>query len=221
MIELVNVSKSYRKGSGWNRVLRDISVTFPTGHSVGILGLNGAGKSTLLRLIGGVEPPDTGIVRRDITVSWPLGFSGGFQGSLTGRENTRFIARIYGAPEGEIERYVQAFAELGDYFDMPISSYSSGMRARLSFSVSMATDFQCYLVDEITAAGDERFQMKYRQAFVERKKRSTMIMVSHSEMTIRKYCDMAAVLHEGHLELYETVREAVMVYKNITYSLET
>ena len=212
MIELRHVTKSYRAGHGWNRVLDDVTVTFPKGKNVGILGLNGAGKSTLLRLIGGVEPPDRGTIRKEGTVSWPIAFSGGFPGTLTGRENTRFVGRLYGTPPGEIEDFAEDFAELGSYFDMQVRTYSSGMRARLGFAVSMAVEFDCYLVDEALSAGDWRFTAKCARAFRERSERSTVIMVSHNEATIRRHCDIGAVLSGAKLTLYDDIKEAIAVY---------
>jgi capsular polysaccharide transport system ATP-binding protein len=213
MIALEHVSKSYRTAHGRHRVLDDITCVFPKGRNVGILGLNGAGKSTLLRLIGGAEPPDRGAIRREGTVSWPIAFMGGFPGTLTGRENARFVGRLYGATPGRVEAFTEDFAELGEYFDEQVRTYSSGMRARLGFAVSMAMEFDCYLVDEATAAGDWRFTAKCLHAFRERGERSSIIMVSHSEDTIRRTCDSGAVLTNGRLTLYENVKEAISVYR--------
>lgn len=212
MITLERVSKAYRTRIGWHDVLRNISASFPKGRSVGILGRNGAGKSTLLRLIGGVEKPDAGRITRQMRVSWPVGFTGGIHGDLTGRENARFVARIYGADLGYVVRFTEEFAELGEYFDMPIQTYSSGMRARISFGLSMACEFECYLVDEVTAVGDYVFQKKCREIFAERRERASVIMVSHNVNTIKQYCDMAAVLSDGHIELFETVEAAEAAY---------
>lgn len=212
MITLDRISKSYRKNNGWHEVLRDISVTFPKGRSIGILGRNGSGKSTLLRLIGGVEQPDRGRINRRMKVSWPVGFTGGIHGDLTGRENARFVARIYGEDLGYVVRFTDEFAELGDYFDMPIQTYSAGMRARLSFGLSMACEFECYLVDEVTAVGDFVFQKKCKEMFDERRERASVIMVSHNVKTIKEYCDMAAILSSGHMEFFDNVQEAVEVY---------
>ena len=193
-------------------VLNDVTVRFPQGRNVGILGVNGAGKSTLIRLLCAVEKPDRGVIRRNVRVSWPLGFAGGFQESLTGRENARFIARIYGALINPFVEFTENFSELGDYFDMPVRSYSSGMKARFAFAVSLAADFDCYLVDEITAVGDQRFKDKYRRAFEERKNHANIVMVSHNPGTIRRDCDMGAVLHEGQLSMFEDVEEAISEY---------
>ena len=215
MIELRDISKSYRLGSDRHTVLDSVSAVFPTGKSVGILGVNGAGKSTLLRIIGGVEPPDRGTVRMDVRVSWPMGFSGGFSANMTGRQGARFVARIYGESPGAVERFSRDFAELGPYFDMPIRTYSSGMRARLAFAVSFAVEFDCYLVDEVIATGDARFSRKYRREFQDRARNASVILVSHNPETIRTECDLAAVLTRGGLILYETVDEAMTVYEQL------
>ena len=213
MIELKNISKSYRINQGWNKVLDKISVTFPSHRNIGIFGLNGAGKSTLLRLIGSVEAPDSGEIYRTVKVSWPIGFSGGILPEMTGREGTRFVSRIYGADINETEKFVYEFSELGRYYDMRVKTYSSGMRSRLSFAISMAMEFECYLVDEITSVGDQRFKKKYRDEFFARKERASLIMVSHQTSTIKDSCDMAAVLFEGKLNLYNSVDEGVKIYE--------
>ncbi len=212
MIELEGISKTYRLGSGWNTVLDSVSAVFPTGKSVGILGVNGAGKSTLLRIIGGVEPPDRGTVRKDVRISWPMGFTGGFSPDMTGRQGARFVARLYGETPRIVERFARDFAELGSYFDMPIRAYSSGMRARLALAISFAVEFDCYLVDEVVAAGDARFTKKYRRVFREKAGRASVILVSHNPEAIRAECDLAAVLTRGSLTLYGTVDEAMGAY---------
>ena len=213
MIDIRNISKAYRVHSGWNLVLDDISVCFPSDRNIGIMGLNGAGKSTLLRLIGGVEAPDKGEIIRDVNISWPIGFSGGILPEMTGREATRFITRIYGADIREAEDYVMDFSELGQYFDMEVKTYSAGMKARLGFSISMAMDFECYLVDEVTAVGDARFREKYHQEFMKRREHSCMLMVSHQPATIKEFCDMAAVLSDGKITLYDSVEEGMHMYQ--------
>ena len=212
MIDIRNITKSYRTASGWNKVLNNISATFPSGRSIGILGLNGAGKTTLLKLIGGVEPPDKGEIYRDVTISWPIGFSGAFAPTSTGRESTRFVARIYGAEVRDVEKYVKEFSELGEYYDMPYQTYSAGMRARLGFAISMAMEFDCYLVDEVTAVGDQRFKERYQQEFVNRRSKSTVIMASHQPNTIREFCDMSAVLFNGEITLHDTVESGMASY---------
>lgn len=212
MIRLSKVTKRYRVKDGWKTVLDDVSVDFPIGASVGILGMNGAGKSTLVRIIGGAEPPDRGRVTCDERVSWPLGYSGGFQGTLTARENARFVARIYGEDPRYVEAFTEEFSELGRYFDEPLKSYSAGMQGRFAFSVSLACDFEYYLVDEALETGDARYREKFRMAFEERRSSASVILVSHNEQTIRRNCDMAAILHEGSLVLYEDLKEAMYRY---------
>lgn len=212
MISLRNVSKKYRTQAGYRVVLDNVSLDFPVGKSVGILGLNGAGKSTLIRIIGDSEPPDSGTVHCDQRVSWPLGYSGGFQGNLTARENARFVARIYGESPRYVEEFTREFSELGEYFDEPLKSYSAGMQGRFAFSVSLACNFEYYLVDEALETGDARYREKFRMAFEERRANASVILVSHNEQTIRRNCDMAAILHEGSLVLYEDLKEALLEY---------
>lgn len=213
MIELVDVTKGYMTPSGMHVVLDNLSATFPSEQSVGILGRNGAGKSTLLRVLGGAELPDRGEIVRKGRVSWPIGFAGGFNGSLTGRENCRFVGRLYDANLDDICNFAQEFADIGDYFHMPVRTYSSGMRARLAFGLSMAIDFDTYLVDEVTAVGDAKFQKKCREAFAERQERSSVIIVSHQMSTIKQYCTRCAVLNRGRLEFYDDLDEAAALYE--------
>lgn len=213
MIELEHVSKEYPTKAGPNKVLDSVSFSFPPRTNIGILGKNGVGKSTLLRIIAGTEQPDSGSVVRRGMVSWPIGFSGGFSGSLTGEENCRFVARIYGADIDEVVGLTADFAELGNYFYMPVKTFSSGMRARLAFGLSMAIEFDAYLVDEVTAVGDSVFQAKCRKAFAERSERSSVIIVSHSMSTVRDYCRRCAVLTGGKLQSFDSVDEASAVYE--------
>ncbi len=213
MITLTNVCKRYYTGSSPKVVLDNVSVTFPTGRSVGILGLNGAGKSTLIRIIGDAEPTDSGSILRQGNISWPLGYAGGFQNNLTGRDNARFVARIYGESPERIERFTEQFAELGSYFDLPLRTYSAGMRGRFAFSVSLACDFDIYLVDEALETGDARYKEKFRLAFEERRADSSLILVSHNEQTVRRNCDMAAILNEGKITMYDDLKEAFEYYQ--------
>jgi capsular polysaccharide transport system ATP-binding protein len=213
MIELRQVYKSYRTQSGPNVVLNGIDAVFPSRESVGVLGRNGAGKSTLLRILSGVEKPDAGKITREGRVSWPIGFAGGFSASLSGEENSRFIARIYGENVDRVVDFARDFSEIGNYFFEPVKTYSSGMRARLAFGLSMAIDFETYLVDEVTAVGDKVFQEKCRRAFQERQGRSSVIIVSHQLSTIRSYCERCAVLHKGSLRVFDTVKEAAKYYE--------
>jgi capsular polysaccharide transport system ATP-binding protein len=212
MIDFRHVSKAYRTNRGWRVVLEPTSLELPRKRRIGILGRNGMGKSTLIRLIAGTEQPTSGVITRHVSVSWPLGFASGFHPELTGRENLRFIARIYGANINYVTSYVQDFAELGDYFDMPIETYSSGMSARLAFGLSMAIHFECYLVDELTSVGDAWFREKCEQAFAARRMESGLVMVSHSSATIRSYCDMGIVLRDGHMTVYEDLERAIEDY---------
>jgi capsular polysaccharide transport system ATP-binding protein len=213
MIELRNVCKVYETSAGPNCVLDDVSISFNLGKSVGILGRNGAGKSTLLRIIGGAEMPDSGEVIRRGRVSWPIGFAGGFNGSLSGEENCRFVARIYGRDVDMVLDATRDFAEIGAYFNMPVRTYSSGMRARLAFALSMAIDFDIYLVDEVTAVGDKNFQEKCRAAFAERRERSSVIIVSHQTKTLKEYCDRYAVLNRGRLHIFDDLEAATECYE--------
>lgn len=213
MIELSDVTKTYPTQRGVNVILDSVSFSFPACSNVGVLGRNGAGKSTLLRLISGAEQADSGQVRRQGSVSWPIGFSGGFSGSLTGEENCRFVARIYGADVDEVVDFTMQFADLGEYFEMPVKTYSSGMKARLAFGMSMAIDFDVYLVDEVTAVGDARFQEKCRAAFAARSDRSSVIIVSHSLATVRAYCREFAVLSKGQLYRFDSIDEARRLYE--------
>ena len=167
MIKIESLTKSYRTPKGRHYVFKNLSIEFPTGKSIALIGRNGAGKSTLLRIIGGIDRPDKGEIITQKTISWPVGLSGGFQGSLTGRENVKFVARLY-SRKNELQdkvAFVESFSELGKYFDMPIKTYSSGMRSRLGFGLSMAFDFDYYLVDEVTAVGDMRFKEKCLDVF--------------------------------------------------------
>ena len=213
MIELEQVTKAYATGTGTNVVLDAVSFSFPRQTNIGVLGKNGAGKSTLLRVVAGTESPDSGHVRRAGAVSWPIGFSGGFNGTLSGEENCRFVARIYGADVDEVVGFTMEFAELSEYFYMPVKTYSSGMRARLAFGLSMAIEFDVYLVDEVTAVGDARFQQKCRNAFEERSGRSSVIIVSHQLATIKDYCQHCAVLHQGRLHYFTSIEEARRMYE--------
>lgn len=212
MIIVDEITKIHHTRAGERRVLDRISFVVERGQAIGICGRNGAGKSTLVRLLTGVEYPTSGHVRREMSVSWPLGFGTGFQGSLTGADNTRFIARIYGVPMQRTLDYVNEFAELGEYFRMPVKTYSSGMRARLAFGISLAVNFDCYVVDEVTAVGDHRFTERCRAALADRRKNGSLIMVSHHPETLKAYCQMGAVLSEGRLTFYDTVDETIAAY---------
>ncbi|WP_249824481.1 ABC transporter ATP-binding protein [Escherichia coli] len=185
-------------------MFKDLNIAFPSDKSIALLGRNGAGKSTLLRVIGGIDRPDKGTVITDKTISWPVGLSGGFQGSLTGRENVKFVARLYSKAnelKNKIE-FVEEFSELGKYFDMPIKTYSSGMRSRLGFGLSMAFNFDYYLVDEITAVGDARFKEKCAKLFKAKHSEFNFIMVSHSLHSLKEFCDVAIYLGRNNMVYY-------------------
>ncbi|MBN3724964.1 ABC transporter ATP-binding protein [Burkholderia sp. Ac-20379] len=214
MIELLNVSKTYHTRQGSRTVLDDINLRVEQGQKIGILGRNGAGKSTLIRMISGAELPSSGSVHRSMSVSWPLAFGGAFQGSLTGMDNLRFICRVYGADAAVAEPFVQSFSELGYYLREPVKSYSSGMRARLAFAISMAIEFDCFLIDEIIAVGDARFHEKCHYELFERRKDRSLIIVSHDASYIRQHCDRAAVLLEGRLHTFEHVEDAYTFYQD-------
>lgn len=215
MIQLNNVFKFYRKHGVTKVVLNHVSTVFDTTRSYGLLGVNGAGKSTTLRLIGGTELPNSGSVRRSVRVSWPVGFGTGFHPLMTGRENVHFVARIYGADIRKVVNFVEEFAELGDYMDVPVKTYSSGMGARLAFGLSMAIEFDVYLVDEVTAVGDARFAKRSEEVFEQRRKNAGLIVVSHSMGTIKQYCDCGGVLVEGQLFMFDTVDKAIELYNRL------
>ncbi len=208
MIALRDVVKTYPVRGGRRVIFDRFSTTFPPLRNVGILGHNGAGKSTLIRLIAGSEAPDSGEIIRDARVSFPLGFSGGFAPLMTGAENLRFACRIYGRDYRETLDFVADFAELGEYFHLPIKSYSQGMRARLAFGLSMAFDFDYYLIDEVIAVGDKRFRERCAEVFAERRQRSSLIMVSHNNDLLKQFCDTGGVVHAGKLTFYDSLEEA-------------
>jgi capsular polysaccharide transport system ATP-binding protein len=211
-IEFDHVSKHYRLRGGRRVILRGLTLGLPR-RNIGLLAANGAGKSTLLCMISGAEPPTGGRIRRHARVSWPLGFGGGFNNAMTGLENARFVARIYGEDVRRVLRFVAEFSELGDFFSMPVATYSAGMRAKLAFGVSLAIAFDIYLVDEITEVGDERFKERCRAHFKEKLKNANVIMVSHGLPSLRSYCDMGAVLADGELRLFDTLEKAIDVYR--------
>jgi capsular polysaccharide transport system ATP-binding protein len=216
MIELVGLSKSFRAGPGRKVVADRIDAVFPAGASVALLGRNGAGKSSLLKLIAGTLAPDAGEVRSHGSISWPVGFAGSFHGELSGRQNARFIARVYGVDTGDLCAFVEDFAELGPHYDLPVRSYSAGMRARLAFGISMGIDFDIYLVDEVTSVGDAAFKAKSERVFRERLKTSGAIVVSHTMGLVRRICDCGAVLEDGRLTWHDDVDEAIRHHEALT-----
>lgn len=213
MIEFRNVSKHYLTQASRKTVLDGLNLVLPAGAKVGVLGRNGAGKSTLLGMVAGTVRPEAGEIRRHGAISWPLGFGGSMHAELTGAQNVRFVARIYGMDTDGMVAFVQDFAELGEFMDMPVRAYSSGMKARLAFGMSMGIAFDWYLVDEITAVGDSRFKKKSLAIFKTRLKDAGLLMVSHSTNTIRSYCTAGLVLEGGRAVYYEDVTEAVAVHE--------
>jgi capsular polysaccharide transport system ATP-binding protein len=215
MIELRAVTKRYPTRHGAVTVLNGIDLGVARGEKLGILGRNGAGKSTLIRLLSGAERPTSGVVDRRMSVSWPLAFNGGFQGSLTGMDNLRFICRVYGVDPAPRIPFVEEFSELGRYLREPLKTYSSGMRARLSFAISMAVEFDCYLIDEVIAVGDSRFHEKCQRELFEIRKDRSMIMVSHMPELIREHCDSFCVLSGGRATHFQNVDQAYEFYTNL------
>lgn len=216
MIRVDNVTKSYMTLNGRKVVFRDLSFDIPEGVNVGLIGRNGAGKSTLMRLLSVVDLPDSGKIITNGRLSWPVGLRGGMQKNLTGRDNVKFVCRILGVRGPEMQekiRYVQEFADIGAYFDQPVSTYSSGMLARLGFGTSMAFDFDYYLIDEVMAVGDATFKRKSRKVFKERLQKSKVILVSHNMKLIGKMCNMIVHLDHGRVNLYGNVRKGIAAYQ--------
>ena len=209
MIHLNKITKSFRTPAGPKVILHETDLVFPTGVAVGLLGRNGAGKSTLMDMIGGTAQPDTGTIDVTGTVSWPVGFKGSFNRHMTGAQNTRFIARIYGVDTKSLLKYVTEFAELGAHMHMPVRSYSAGMRSRLAFGISIGIPFDTYLVDEVTSVGDAAFKRKSRLAFVHRMQNAGALFVSHSTRQLKKFCEAGAVLEDGVLTYFDDVKDAI------------
>jgi capsular polysaccharide transport system ATP-binding protein len=215
MIICDDVHKSYPLGHGRKKVLNGIDLVIRPGEHIGFLGRNGAGKTTLIKLIGAVEHPTSGKLTRTMSVSWPLGFGGGFQGSLTGYDNARFIARIYGRQYSEIREFVEDFTELGRQLSMPVKTYSSGMRARLAFALSLAIEFDCYMIDEVIMVGDQNFQRKCHVELFEKRGDRALVLASHNEDIIREYCDRALILHQGKGRVFDDVELALQIYEDL------
>jgi len=213
MIRFEHLTKAFDTGTSRKVIVDDLTLSLPPGRVIALMGRNGAGKSTLLQLIAGKQRADSGRVVVGGSVSWPVGFGGSFHPELTGAQNTRFVARIYGRDTDALVASVQDFAELGEFMDMPVRSYSSGMRARLAFGMSMGIAFDWYLVDEITAVGDARFRRKSLAVFKSKLRDAGLLMVSHSISTIRTYCTSGLVLEGGRATFYEDVADAVAAHQ--------
>lgn len=215
MIICEKIKKSYRSGHGEQQILKGIDLVIQPGERVALLGRNGAGKSTLIKQIGGVELPDSGKIIRKMTNSWPIGFNGGFQGSLTGYDNARFIARIYGRSYQELRGFVEEFTELGLALKSPVKTYSSGMRARLAFALSLAIEFDCYLIDEVILVGDQNFQKKCHDELFNKRANRAMVIASHDLYTIRETCNRALLIRNGLAETFDDVEEAIKEYEQL------
>lgn len=216
MIKLQNLTKYYPSDLGKQYIFQDLNFTFPQGHHVAILGSNGAGKSTLFRILAGSEYPNSGKMITDKAISWPVALATGIHPQMTGRENTRFIGRVNGVADlDEYEEKVKDFAELGVKYDLPVNTYSSGMRARLAFGCCVAIDFDIYLIDEATSVGDQKFRQKAKQALLDKRNHANVIMVSHDMKEIREFCDSAIILHQGQLSFYTDLEQALAIYKDL------
>ncbi|SMX46935.1 ABC transporter ATP-binding protein [Actibacterium lipolyticum] len=221
MIRFENLTKVFRLGGKRKVIAENINLTLPSGQSVGLLGRNGAGKSTLLKMIAGTMDPTSGRIVSSGTISWPVGFAGSFHGELTGAQNARFIARIYGVDTDELSDFVEGFAGLGMHYKLPFRTYSAGMKSRLAFGVSMAIPFDTYLVDEVTSVGDASFRKRSSEVFRARMENAGAIVVSHGMGQIRELCDAAIVLENGKLDYFEDVEEAIAQHnKNMKVSAQ-
>lgn len=217
MLNVRDVGKHYRSESTHKtiRVLDKVSFTIGRGEKVGLLGRNGAGKSTLIRLLAGVELPSSGRIEHDMSISWPVGLSGGLAAGLTGNDNIRFVARIYNKPIDEVQAFVEDFAELGKALSEPVVTYSSGMQARLNFALSLAIDFDCYLIDEIISVGDQRFQRRSHEELFDKRADRSLILASHQIEVIRSYCSKALLLHRGRAKMFEDLDLALDIYADL------
>lgn len=219
MIKIENLTKSYlHHKAGRKYVFKDLSFTIPSDKNVAIIGKNGAGKSTLMNLLAKVDSPDSGRIITDQSISWPVGLSGGFQGSLSARENVKFIARTQGFRGLDMQekvKFVEEFAEIGDYFDLPTKTYSSGMRGRVAFGLSLAFDFDYYIVDEAMSVGDAHFKKKASDAFKAKVGKANIILVTHGMTQVRTMCDLVIILDHGKATIYEDVEEGIKVYQNL------
>jgi capsular polysaccharide transport system ATP-binding protein len=213
MIRLEGLSKRFRTPAGYKVVADDINLVIPGGITVGLLGRNGAGKSTLLEMIGGRLLPDRGRIRTSGSISWPVGFAGTFHGNLTGIQNTRFVARIYGVDTDSLVRFVAGFAELGAHFQLPLRTYSAGMKARLAFGVSIGIPFDTYLVDEVTSVGDAAFRQKSQRVFGERMQSAGAVVVTHSPAQLRNMCQAGMVLDDGRLQYFDDIEDAIACHE--------
>jgi capsular polysaccharide transport system ATP-binding protein len=214
-IVLEDIVKEYHTEIGRRRILDGISFNINEGEKIAVLGVNGAGKSTLVKIVGGVEPPTSGIIHRGLSMSWPIAFGGGFESAMSGMDNIRFIARIYNAPLKETIQFVDDFAELGRLLYVPVRTYSSGMRARLAFALTLAIDFECFLIDEVIAVGDQRFHRKCHDALFVKRRHTAMILISHDINIIKQYCDKALILKNGRGRVFTDIDFALDIYRTL------
>ncbi len=213
MIRLHNISKKFKTQNGWNTIFKNVNLEINKGEKVGILGRNGSGKSTLVRILGGIATPDEGVVEKGMSISWPLALSGGFQGSLTGLDNIRFICRLYNSDYSKVLEYVENFSELGTYLSEPAKTYSSGMRGRLAFALSLAIDFDCFLIDEVLSVGDDRFRARCHEELTIKSRDRSIILVSHNPSTIKQICNKACVLSDKQLHHFDNLDTAFSFYQ--------
>jgi len=213
MIKVTRVCKDYPSESGgYRRVLSDVSFDLMRGEKIAVLGRNGAGKSTLIRLLGGIELPSAGAIERSMSISWPVAMAGGIHGVLTGNDNIRFIARVYGKPFQELREYVDDIAQLGKFLSEPVKTYSTGMAGRLNFALSLAVDFDCYLIDEVIAAGDQNFQLRCHEELFDKRADRALILASHVPEIVKSYCSRALVLHRGRAKMFDDLALALDIY---------
>lgn len=218
MIELENVTKYYKINGGKHYILKNVSIVLPENKNIGILGKNGAGKSTLLKMLGQINKPDKGKISSDKSFSWPMALSGGFQPTLSGEENSKFVCRIYGLSENELKaklNFIKEFSELGKFFEQPVKTYSSGMKSRLSFALSLVFDFNYLLIDETLSVGDKSFQQKSKKALIDKIEKSNVLMVSHVMSILKEICDCGILLKDGDLLFFETIEEAIKEYEKL------
>jgi capsular polysaccharide transport system ATP-binding protein len=218
MIELINVTKFFRTKSGKKYILKDVTFTIPENKNIAILGRNGTGKSTFMRMLGNIEFPNSGKIVSNKTFSWPLGLNGGFVGSMSGRANVKFVARLYGKNPNQIRKvikFVKEFSELGEYFEMPIKTYSSGMKGRLGFGLSLAFDFDYMLIDETLSVGDSKFRKKSKEALIQKIKKCNILLVSHDMKTVKELCESGIIVNNGQMHYFENVEDAVREYEAI------
>jgi len=217
MFTLDNVTKSYLTTSGRRYIFRNLSMVVPPDKNIALIGKNGAGKSTLMRLLSGVDSPDSGAIRTDKSISWPVGQAGGFQGSLSARDNVKFVCRVYGHVDDDMRekvRYVQEFADIGSWFDEPVRTYSSGMRSRVAFGLSMAFDFDYYLIDEVMAAGDNSFRKKCEEVFRDKLGKSKIFLTTHNMKEVERLCDIVLLVDSGKLIVYEDIAQGIEAYRS-------